>query len=40
MLRTEHNKEHELPLALQHCGQLPTVGLIVLLRACQFSDDA
>ena len=30
MLRTEHDKEHELPLALQQCGQLLTVGLIVL----------
>jgi hypothetical protein len=30
MLRTEYDKEHELPLALQQCGQLVTVGLIVL----------
>jgi hypothetical protein len=33
MLRTEHDKEHELPLALQQCGRLLTVGLIVLF-AC------
>ncbi|KAF8494197.1 hypothetical protein F5888DRAFT_1891100 [Russula emetica] len=26
MLRAEHDKEHELPLALQQCGQLLTVG--------------
>jgi hypothetical protein len=32
MLRTEHDKEHELLLALQQCGLL-TVGLIVLF-AC------
>jgi hypothetical protein len=30
MLRTEHDKDHELLLALQQCGQLLTVGLIVL----------
>ena len=30
MLRTEYDKEHELPLALQKCGQLLSVGLIVL----------
>ena len=30
MLRIEYNKEHELPLALQRCVQLLTVGLIVL----------
>jgi hypothetical protein len=41
MLRAEHDKEHELPLALQQCAQLLTVGLIVLFaRACRFSDDA
>lgn len=30
MLRTEYDKKHELPLALQQCGQLLTIGLIVL----------
>lgn len=30
MLKTERDKEHELLLALQQCGQLLTVGLIVL----------
>lgn len=30
MLRTERDEEHELSLALQQCGQVVTVGLIVL----------
>jgi hypothetical protein len=30
MLRTERDEEHEMSLALQQCGRLVTVGLIVL----------